>query len=93
MTPSTHVLVTAHRTAVLKVTEQPDVIDLALQFSKTGFFGDESEIAQWLQPIFDSYEKDRRPFRMRNALSGEVAVVGDNCALIRQQTHQEAKRQ
>ena len=34
MTPSTHVLVTAHRTAVLKVTEQPDVIDLALQFSK-----------------------------------------------------------
>lgn len=71
----THIIKLPKRTGKVEVVEEPTRILIKLRFDKYGAFGDEAEFENWLLPILEKYDSDKRPLVMDNPKTGEVATV------------------
>lgn len=74
----THVIKLPKRTGILTITQEPDRILVKLTFDRYGFFGDEEAIKEWLGPLFEQYDNDKRPLVMKNPTTGEIATIFGN---------------
>ena len=72
-----------YRTWRLSVTEEPDVVILALSCSKYGNFDDLPQFHAWANSIIGKYDKDSRPLQLTNQHTGERCTVwGDENSYV-----------